>query len=157
MGRKRRGIDRCACGLGFGRAYSGAIKLTHKGDQDMTTKVTKAGKALWLKLLPSFGRMFDNSESKTVRDLYADGERLCSLICRAAATHHRYQEMACNEPDAPSDAAIEARIRQLVDALPRYRNQPIVPVFSGDPRGATVKLRMPDGRSDDWGGEGICV
>lgn len=31
------------------------------------------------------------------------------------------------------------------------------PVFGGDPRGATVKLRVPSGKTNDWGQEGICV
>lgn len=30
--------------------------------------------------------------------------------------------------------------------------------FQGDPRGAVVKLRLPSGRANDWGGEGyFCV
>lgn len=33
----------------------------------------------------------------------------------------------------------------------------IVPIFNGDPRGAVVKLKVPSGRTDDWGQEGICV
>ena len=33
----------------------------------------------------------------------------------------------------------------------------IEPVFQGDPRGACVKLKVPSGRTDDWGGTGICV
>lgn len=31
------------------------------------------------------------------------------------------------------------------------------PVFSGDPRGAVLKIRVPSGWSDDFGGEGIIV
>jgi hypothetical protein len=31
------------------------------------------------------------------------------------------------------------------------------PVFGGDPRGATLKIQVPDGYSNDFGGEGICV
>jgi hypothetical protein len=34
---------------------------------------------------------------------------------------------------------------------------PFVPVFSGDPRGAVLKIKVPSGRTDDWGQEGICV
>ena len=30
-------------------------------------------------------------------------------------------------------------------------------IFSGDPRGACVKIIVPSGRSDSWGGEGMCV
>jgi hypothetical protein len=33
----------------------------------------------------------------------------------------------------------------------------IEPVFSGDPRGATVKLRVPSGKCDDWGQTGLCI
>lgn len=32
-----------------------------------------------------------------------------------------------------------------------------VPVFSGDPRGACVKIRVPSGKTDDWGQTGMCV
>ncbi len=32
-----------------------------------------------------------------------------------------------------------------------------VPVFSGDPRGAVLKIKVPSGRTDDWGQTGICV
>ncbi len=30
-------------------------------------------------------------------------------------------------------------------------------VFDGDPRGTTVKVRVPSGKTDDWGQTGICV
>ena len=33
----------------------------------------------------------------------------------------------------------------------------VVPDFSGDPRGAVVKLVVPSGRTDDWGETGLCV
>jgi len=33
----------------------------------------------------------------------------------------------------------------------------LTPVFSGDPRGAVVKLTVPSGRTNDWGQMGICV
>lgn len=32
-----------------------------------------------------------------------------------------------------------------------------VPIFGGDPRGACVKLKVPSGKTDDIGREGICV
>lgn len=34
---------------------------------------------------------------------------------------------------------------------------PFSPIFQGDPRGACVKLKVPSGKTDDWGREGICV
>ena len=45
----------------------------------------------------------------------------------------------------------EARIRTLLAPFN------VVPVFSGDPRGAVVKLVVPSGRTDDWGETGLCV
>jgi len=33
----------------------------------------------------------------------------------------------------------------------------VTPIFSGDPRGAVLKLKVPSGRTNDWGKEGICV
>ena len=33
----------------------------------------------------------------------------------------------------------------------------IVPQFGGDPRGAAIVLRMPDGYNNSWGGGGLCV
>jgi len=46
----------------------------------------------------------------------------------------------------------EAEIRTACRALPGCE-----PIFGGDPRGATVKLRVPSGRTNDWGQTGICV
>lgn len=39
----------------------------------------------------------------------------------------------------------------------RFHDWQFTPVFSGDPRGACVKIRVPSGKSDSWGGDGICV
>lgn len=33
----------------------------------------------------------------------------------------------------------------------------VVPLYGGDPRGACVKLKVPSGRTDDWGQTGLCV
>lgn len=33
----------------------------------------------------------------------------------------------------------------------------VTTVFQGDPRGAVVKLRVPSGKTDDWGRTGVCV
>lgn len=74
-------------------------------------------------------------------------------LLRLAKTHGRLQVLACNEqvPDG-HDEKCEERIRKACARLPGC-----VPVFSGDPRGATVKLKLPSGRTNDWGNTGICV
>lgn len=47
--------------------------------------------------------------------------------------------------------------RREGDRFHRWSRRSFVPVFSGDPRGACVKLRVPSGKTDDWGQTGICV
>ena len=48
-----------------------------------------------------------------------------------------------------------SRIERQVTAL--CQPLKIVPDFSGDPRGAVLKLQVPSGRTNDWGREGVCV
>ena len=50
-----------------------------------------------------------------------------------------------------SGCRAEAAVRQLLVGTG------IEPVFSGDPRGAVLKLRLPSGCTNDWGQTGFCV
>lgn len=113
--------------------------------------------------------------------LWVDVEE-CSLICRAAVTYLHVQEGHCNGHPAMSspyidvkeagklqdrferqlekkEAQLEKRITALAKNLIHFNHRAGVKSvhFGGDPRGATVKLVMRDGRTDDWGAEGICV
>lgn len=78
------------------------------------------------------------------------------VILRDALTHKRYMEKACNfgltKQEDHRVERLEIRIIEHTKALGFD-----TPLFSGDPRGATVKLRLPSGYSDSWGGEGFCV
>jgi len=57
--------------------------------------------------------------------------------------------------DVPRGDVKEARLQhRLVKELEPYG---ITPVFQGDPRGAVVKLKVPSGKTNDWGREGVCV
>lgn len=111
-------------------------------------RITNNGRKLAISLNPSIGITNDILET-------------CSLICRHAKTFHALMEFECNHGTTPwvekREPQLVARICQLVEQLPLVNGEAIGAVFSGDPRGATVKLRMPDGRYDDWGQEGICV
>lgn len=130
--------------------------------------ITRKGRELAKALAPSFDQQGDWS--------WFAMEETCSLLCRAATTYARIQESHCNGPSygewtqgwqdrlEKREAQLEKRIRALCEELPRVATKqapevslPIGPVFQGDPRGATVKLAMPDGRYDDWGQTGICV
>lgn len=80
----------------------------------------------------------------------------CDKLRELARRHHRLQEEYCNgvfdtDEWARRDERIEARIIAL---LAPYD---VTPKFGGDPRGCTVKLQVPSGKTDDWGAEGICV
>lgn len=85
--------------------------------------------------------------------------RAQSLI-RLAKRHHRFMEEYCNGREM-YDAEGEP-----VKVLKRNRDSILENakaigckgvVFSGDPRGCTVKLQFRDGFTDDWGKEGYCV
>lgn len=57
--------------------------------------------------------------------------------------------------DVPRYAVQDERAQARIVAL--LAPFGVVPDFQGDPRGACVKLRVPSGRTDDWGQTGLCV
>ena len=90
------------------------------------------------------------------------------------ATYGRIQEMACNAPeqlygqDEFNKRAIECWNEQLAknERKEKRIEQDVTelcarfgckPIFQGDPRGNTIKIQCPDGFTNDWGKEGICV
>ena len=79
------------------------------------------------------------------------------LILRNAATIQRIAVAECNREltarEGAASAACEARIKE---ACKPWR---IRPNFNGDPRGACVKLLLPSGRYNSFGGaeDGYCV
>ncbi len=97
-----------------------------------------------------------------------------NLIMRHGKTYARIQEAICNGVEwsqydtnesfnkrqsrhekwtEKREQQIERRIKELVSILgPGFGV-----VFSGDPRGATVKITLPSGKTNDWGREGYCV
>jgi sugar phosphate isomerase/epimerase len=88
-----------------------------------------------------------------------DIKRIADLLMRHGTTYCRLQEDACNlemndRQQARHDKRekqIEARVTQLCEELGAK------PDFQGDPRGHTIKLVVPSGKTDDWGATGICV
>jgi hypothetical protein len=86
---------------------------------------------------------------------------LCRKLMREAATYQRWATEACNRHMTTDLVerwkACEERLSKLcanVDTkLPLLKL-----VLQDDPRGACVKLRLPSGRGNDFGGEGLlCV
>jgi hypothetical protein len=86
-------------------------------------------------------------------------------ILRLAQRLQRIAERECNGHQTPAgdwDAkAAQKDERAEVVAQTRIATlcKPFgwVPDFQGDPRGAVVKIKVPSGRTNDWGKVGICV
>lgn len=80
-------------------------------------------------------------------------------LIRLATRHHRLMERECNVGDQYDGegcpkyplASLEALIMQHALACG------CGVVLGGDPRGATVKLVLPNRKTNDWGREGWCV
>lgn len=57
----------------------------------------------------------------------------------------------------PRIAVKEAQTRRRVERLCSQHTPRLEPVFGGDPRGAVLKIKVPSGRTNDGGQEGVCV
>ena len=103
-----------------------------------------------------------------------EAQRAALRLLRYGATYGRIAEFECSAPDARygqdeynkrmqeryerEQARLEkkeTRITELVNELCKAIG--CKAVFSGDPRGNTIKIAVPDGYTNDWGKEGICV
>jgi hypothetical protein len=79
----------------------------------------------------------------------------CIRIMRYAATVQCLAETACNRELTPKEIRKDERVQ--MDIIDIVAPHDIEVKFSGDPRGCVVKLVVPDGYTNDWGAEGICV
>lgn len=80
-------------------------------------------------------------------------------------SYGRIQENTCNGYQTPAgdwdeqaalrDERKEKSIESKVNLLCQQFDCKVK--FGGDPRGATIKIIVPDGYTNDWGREGICV
>lgn len=98
-------------------------------------------------------------------DLRAHGKRTASEdiareLIRLAGKYHRLMEQFCNGFQTPRmEALAEKRREEFETAILDIANRvgASAAMFSGDPRGATVKLRFADGATNDFGGKGWIV
>ena len=96
---------------------------------------------------------------------YHDGIPFAKRLLRYGATLGRIAENQCNgyqewngnwdQKAADREEQKEERIRMKVTVL--CGTFGCTPVFQGDPRGNVLKIQVPDGYTNDWGKEGICV
>lgn len=81
---------------------------------------------------------------------------LARAILRDATTHNRCAERECSEDMSEREAArVEKQSaaceRRITERLALLGPGFSVAEFTGDPRGATVKIRVPSGYGDSWG------
>ena len=79
---------------------------------------------------------------------------VATIVRHNAARYATIQERWCSEEMSDrTTAALEAK-EQRIEARITSLLQPhgITVKFGGDPRGFTVKLHLPSGRSNSWGG-----
>ena len=89
---------------------------------------------------------------------------ICSKICRIAVTLHRIQERQCSEEMSEKEyARLDKQEESLTKVVLSHANKiskDIKVIINGDPRGATIKLELPDPWKrlhDCFGNEGVCV
>jgi hypothetical protein len=76
-------------------------------------------------------------------------------VLRYAATIQRLSAEACNRE--LKDTEFLNRIHATSQLMAIGENNGFYPCFSSDPRGATVKLKVRSGKTNDWGEVGVCV
>ena len=81
--------------------------------------------------------------------------RECRLLMRQAATLQRLAETACNRELTEREIRRQEKIQ--MDLIAILAPHDCEATFSGDPRGCVVKIQVPDGYTNDFGNEGICV
>lgn len=92
----------------------------------------------------------------------SDLEVLAHDLIERARQHHRYMERLCSDEafcrqcNEEGEHPRVTRCRQEIESLARRAGAKGV-LFSGDPRGCTVKLTFADGYTDDLAKEGLCV
>jgi hypothetical protein len=90
-------------------------------------------------------------------------QRPLACICEHWRSQDGQRGCGCTSPTGDADkhhpvtriARREQSIRSTVERI--CAPYGIKPDFQGDPRGAVVKLKVPSGRTNDWGRVGVCV
>lgn len=86
--------------------------------------------------------------------------RIQEAICNGVEWIHGLSNDANDKRQRNHEAWCEKREQQLekrIRAIVAELGQGFGVIFSGDPRGNTVKIVLPSGRTNDMGREGYCV
>lgn len=85
-------------------------------------------------------------------DKQTGGTVLDACLCR---DYGSWNDETRTHGTVPRVNVQEAKIQERVEKL--CATYGLKPIFQGDPRGAVLKLKVPSGRTNDWGRTGICV
>ena len=85
-------------------------------------------------------------------------------MIRLATRHHKLMEDRCSgkgaeEAQFDSDGNPRGQLATVRGKLTAAATECDLAgvIFSGDPRGCTAKLNIPNGETNDWGKEGWCI
>lgn len=102
----------------------------------------------------------DTYQRLAVEECNVPGVQVKCPNAKQAGTFCRLCEAHANNPADLKHETVRAstvymdRIERKISAnLPKG----FAGVFNGDPRGSTVKIKVPSGRSNGWSNEGMCV
>ncbi len=84
---------------------------------------------------------------------------LSNYLIRLATHHHKMMEDYCNGADiyGEDDEPLPKLELLRANATKAAKDCWCGVVFSGDPRGCTMKLTLPNGETNGWGKDGWCV
>jgi hypothetical protein len=99
--------------------------------------------------------------ARLVTESKRHGPEMCTeigyKILKLSARYCTLQEHDCNRGLTDKERQLESGIERRIRLQCRELGPGFAPVFQGDPRGATVKLKVPSGFYNDWGQTGLCV
>lgn len=101
---------------------------------------------------------YDIDRGRFIEVLRGEGvpEAVALLVLRNATTLDRIAVKVCNVERSEAEEARDDRTEERAEARITAALEPfrgIKAVFSGDPRGAVVRLKLPSGHYDNWDGE----
>ena len=97
----------------------------------------------------------DTNDICTIIELNGIGMKPHAIgeVIRRARRHNRMAGTACNRNLSDREKSADKTNEDRIMALIRENAVDKVPVkFGGDPRGYTVKVMLPNGHSNTWGG-----
>jgi len=81
--------------------------------------------------------------------------RDCEALLRYATTYQRLAVEECNRPLTEKEIRKQENVGMDIIAI--CAPMDCTAILGGDPRGCAVKIKVPDGYTNDMGREGICV